>query len=114
MVNFFLPHFNGTTVIQRRPSEFQDVLFTSDSSLHRGGVTCSNECVSFDFPSHIENLALHITTLELFVLVIAVKIWAPKLAGTKFQISCDNKAAVQIANSGRTQDPFMQRCLRQL
>ena len=57
---------------------------------------------------------MHITALELFVLVITVKIWAHKLAGTKFQISCDNEAAVQIANSARTQDPFMQRCLRQL
>ena len=39
----FLPHLNGTTVIQRRPSQFQDVLFTCDSSLHRGGATCSKE-----------------------------------------------------------------------
>ena len=98
----FLPHFNGTTMIQRCPFGFQDVLFTHDSNhltLHRGGSTCFNECILFDFTSLIENLALHITALKLFILVIAVKIWAPKLAGTKFQISCNNKAAVQIANS---------------
>ena len=52
--------------------------------------------------------------LELFVLVMAVKIWAPKLAGSSFQISCDNEAAVQVVRSGRTRDFFMQRCLRQL
>lgn len=106
-----LPSFNGTALIQLRPPDFEDVLFTCDSSLHRGSATCFNECISFALPPHIETLALHITVLELFVLVIAVKIWAPKLAGTQFQISCDNKVALQIVNSGRTQDSFMQRCL---
>ena len=110
----FLPSFNGTALTQLRPSDFQEVLFTCDSSLHRGGATYFDECITFGFPRHIESLALHITALELSALVIAVKLWAPKLAGVQFQISCDNDAAVQIANSGRTQDPFMQRCLRQL
>ena len=57
---------------------------------------------------------MHINALELFVLVVAVKIWAPKLAGSRFQISCDNDAAVQVVRSGCTRDAFMQRCLRQL
>lgn len=70
------------------------MLFTCDSSLHRGGATCFDECISFAFPRHIEELALHINALELFVLVMAVKMWAPKLAGSRFQISCDNEAAV--------------------
>ena len=62
----------------------------------------------------IETLALHINALELFILIMAVKIWAPKLTGSRFQISCDNDAAVQVVRSGRTRDVFMQRCLRQL
>ena len=61
--------------------------------------TCFNECIRFAFPHHFESLALHITALEFFVLVIAVKLWAPKLTGIQFQISCDNDVAVQIANS---------------
>ena len=97
-----------------RPHDFHDVLFTCDSSLHRGGATCFDECISFAFPRVTEDLALHINALELFVLVMAVKIWAPKLPGSRFQISCDNDAAVQVVRSGRTRDAFMQRCLRQL
>ena len=99
----FLPSFNCTALIQLRPSEFQEVLFTCDSSLHRGGATC----ITFASPRHIESLALNITALELFILVIAAKLWAPKLAGVHFQISSDNDAAVQIANSGHTHGPFM-------
>ena len=90
------------------------MLFTCDSSFYRGGATCFDECTSFAFPRDIEELALHINALELFVLVMAVKIWAPKLAGSRFQISCDNDAAVQVVRSGCTRDAFMQRCLRQL
>ena len=90
------------------------MLFTCDASLHRGGTTCFDECISFAFPSAIEALALHINALELFVLVMAVRIWAPKLAGSRLQISCDNDSAVQVVRSGRTRDAFMQRCLRQL
>ena len=110
----FLPHFNGSAMIALRPRDFQDVLFTCAASLHRGGATCFDECISFAFPSAIESLALLINALKLFVLVMAVRIWAPKLAGSRFQISCDNDAAVQVVRSGRTRDPFMQRCLRQL
>ena len=92
----FLPLFNGSAMIALRPHDFHDVLFTCDSSLHRGGATCFDECTSFAFPRDIEELALHINALELFVLVMAVTIWAPKLAGSRFQISCDNDAAVQV------------------
>ena len=109
----FLPHFNGSAMIALRLRDFHDVLFTCDS-LHRGGATCFDECNSFAFPRDIEELAWHINALELFVLVLAVKIWAPKLAGSRFQISCDNDAAVQVVRSGRTRDAFMQRWLRQL
>ena len=70
----FLHSFNGTALIQLHPSD-----------LHRGGATCFNECITFAFLRHIENLALHITVLELFVLVIAVNLWAPKLAASSFK-----------------------------
>ena len=104
----FLPPFNGSAMIALHPRDFHDVLFTCDSSLHQCGATCFDECISFTFPRNIKELALHINALELFVLVMAVKIWAPKLAGSH------NEAAVQVVRSGRTRDFFMQRCLRQL
>lgn len=110
----FLSFFNGSSMIQLYACDFHDVLFTCDASLRRDGATCFGECISFLFPPHINELALHINALELYVLVMAVKFWAPRLAGSKFQISCDNEAAVQVVRSGRTKDLFMQRCLRQL
>jgi len=71
----FLPHCNGSAMIVLRPCDFHDVLSTCDSSLHRGSATCFHECIPFAFPRVIEDLPLHINALELFVLVMAVKIW---------------------------------------
>ena len=48
---------------------------------------CFDECISFAFPSAIAPLALHINALELFVLVTAVRLWAPKLAGSRFRVT---------------------------
>ena len=96
------------------PRDLQDVLFTCDSSLHRGGATCFDEYIIFALPSHIEELALHINALELFVLIMAVNVWAPRLTGSRFQILCHDDAAVQAVLSGRTQDAFMQRRFKQL
>lgn len=70
--------------------------------------------IIFALPSHIEELALHINALELFVLIMAVDVWAPRLTGSRFHISCHDDAAVQAVLSGRTQDAFMQRRFKQL
>ena len=49
----FLQHFSGSAMIVLRPRDFQDILFTYDSSLHRGGAKCFDEYIIFAFPSHI-------------------------------------------------------------
>ena len=40
--------------------------------------------------------------------------WGCHLQGMKVQIFCDNQPAVQVINSGRTKDPFMASCIREL
>ena len=95
MVDLLL-YFNGSALITLCLRDFHDVLFTCDFSLNQGDATCFYECISFAFPSDIEALALHINVLELFILVMAVKIWAPKLAGSRFQILGDINATIQV------------------
>ena len=55
-----LPNFNGSAMIVFGPRDFDDVLFTCDPSLHRGGATRFDECTSFAFPRDIEEFFLHI------------------------------------------------------
>lgn len=110
----FLPLYNGVSFIKPDSWSFEDLHFSTDSCLHGGGATCLDQCFFVTLPTNIVQEAEHITALELFVLVLAVRVWAPTLARRRFLISCDNEAAVTVINSGVTRDCFMQRCLRQL
>jgi len=110
----FLPLYNGVSFIKPDSWSFEDLHFSTDSCLHGGGATCLDQCFFVTLPTNIVQEAEHITALVLFVLVLAVRVWAPTLARRRFLISCDNEAAVTVINSGVTRDCFMQRCLRQL
>ena len=96
----FLPLFNGTFFIKPQQWEFDDLQFTTDASMTAGGATCLDECFTCGFPDDIVRVAQHITALELFTIVVAVKFWASKLHRCKFIVSCDNEAAVTVVNSG--------------
>ena len=66
------------------------------------------------FPRFCPHAASHISALELFTVIVAVKFWAIGFQLWRFLVSCDNKAVVTVINSGSTKDPFVQRCLGQL
>ena len=110
----FLLHFNGVSCIKPNLWSFDDLHFTTDACLHGGGAACLEECLSFVFPIDAVQQAAHITALELFVVVVAVRVWAPLLAHQHFILSCDNEAAVTVINSGSTRDQLLQGCLCQL
>ena len=90
----FLPLFNGVSLIKASSCDFSDLHFATDASLTGGGAICLDECFRFQFPPDILTGASHISSLELYTIVVAVQFWAPKLRHRKFIVSCDNQAAV--------------------
>jgi hypothetical protein len=110
----FLPQFNGISIIKQPDWNFQDLHFTTDACLQGGGATCLDQCLHFSFSKDITDQAQHISGLELFVIVVAARVWSHALAHRRVLVSCDNIAAVTVINTGRSRDIFMQRCLRQL
>ena len=110
----FLLLFNGVSLIKASSSDFSDLHFATDASLTGGGAICLHECFHFQLSPDILTSGSHISSLELYTIVVAVQFWAPKLRHRKFIVSCDNQAAVTVISSGSTKDYFMQRCLRQL
>ena len=110
----FLPLFNGVSLIKTDVWSFDDFQFATNACLTGSGATCQDQCFSVVFPLNIVKAAVHITALELFVVVTAVCAWAPLLAYHQFIVSSDNEAAMTVINSGITCNPFMQCCLRQL
>ena len=112
--SLFLPFFNGFSLIKPSSWDFSDLHFATDASLTGVGAICFDECFHFHFHSDILTSASHISSLELYTIVVAVQFWAPKLRYRKFIVSCDNEAAVTVFNSGSSKDHFMQRYLQQL
>ena len=114
----FLPLYNGVSIIKEGTWVPADSFFFTDACLFGFGAVCDNEFIHGEWTegilSRIENKELHISALELYTIVIAVKTWASKLYELCVLIACDNEAATIAINSGKSRDPFMQQCLREL
>lgn len=50
----------------------------------------------------------------MLTLVVSVKVFQKNLCGSNVLVYCDNQATVEVVNSGKTRDEFMQACLREL
>ena len=44
--------------------------------------------------------------------VVALKVWSQLWANKKVKIFCDNQAIVEVLNTGKTKDPFLATCAR--
>ena len=110
----FLPEYNGVTLIPEARCSEPDAMLATDACLAGCGVVCGSEYFRSEFPAEITQTALHISALEMLAVVVAVKIWGSQLGRAKVRVYCDNDATVQVINSGKSRDAFMQRCLREI
>ena len=110
----YLPLYNGITVIKTVDWSMPDELMSCDACLVGCGGWSQGEFFHSTFPKFIEDMKLHINSLELLTLTVAVKLWGSKLQGKRFVVLCDNQATVMVVNSGKSRDMFMQACLREL
>ena len=63
-------------------------------------------------PRHFQNLA--IVHLEMVNVLVAVRIFAKFWHRRSVLVKCDNNAVVQVLNSGKTRDPFLASCARNI
>lgn len=86
---YFLQHFNGFSVIAADIVVSNPHLFATDACLSGRGAVCFGEFFHCKFPEQISQQRLCITRtqlellelLELFTVLVAVKIWHRKLQG---------------------------------
>ena len=104
----FLPAFNGITFFDKNPIEKQETLHL-DASL-TGLRAIWNDRVYITPIMQIPGFPLKIVHLEMWNIVIALKMWVHYWAHCKLDIHCDNPAMVQVTNSHKTRDPFLVAC----
>ena len=59
-------------------------------------------------------LDLKIVHLEMLNIIIALKTWGDKWRHSAIDIFCDNLGVVQVVKTGKTKDPFLALCVRNI
>ena len=106
----FLPTYNGIQMIPASPT--LSVPVTVDSCLSGCGGHFGDHIFHTPFPYFVIRDSHHISHLEMLTVVLAIKLWAPHLAGHVVRLQCDNAAAVSVLQSGRGRDPYLLACAR--
>ena len=106
----FLKHFNG--VVTFRKQSVSEMVFV-DATLTGIGGSWGKRAYSTSIPSEISR-EVAISQLELYNIVVAMRLWAAAWENKAVCIRCDNESAVSVCNSGRTKDAFMNLCLHNL
>ena len=103
----FLDQYNGTSLFDHRPI---DCVFELDACLTGLGGCWKNFVYHLPIPLGYKEMG--IVHLEMINVLVALKLFKSMWSGKKVLIKCDNQAVVTVLTSGRTKDPFLGACAR--
>ena len=91
-----------------------DLLFSVDSCLTGCRGWSNGEYFHSKFPEWImNNREIYINKLEALALIVGLKIWRDKIQNKNVLVYCDNQVTVDVINTGRARNKFVQACLRE-
>ena len=105
----FLPQYNGVSLYNHRPI---DHTLEFDASLTGLGGRW-NSCV-YHLPLILGYMSRSIVQLEIVNILLAVRLLQPHWAGRKVLVKCDYEAVVTVLRSGKTRDPYLGACARNI
>ena len=108
----YLSQYNGIQMIPDSPT--LQVPLVVDSCLTGGGGHFGRHLYFTHYPPFILRRTHSISDLEILNLVVAIRLWAPLLAGHIVKVLCDNSAAVSVVQTGRGRAPFLLACAREI
>ena len=62
----------------------------------------------------IPGFVLTIVHLEMFNVLLALRVWGQHWRHSSIKIFCDNHSVVQVVKNGKTRDPFLALCIRNI
>ena len=111
---YFLPEFSGTAIMWLIDVEEVNQEIATDSCLVAAGGVCGEEYFRVEFPMYLLNKGYKIAHLELWAIIIGVRMWGPQLMGKYVRMFTDNEAVSIIVNTGHSYDIKLQQLLREL
>ena len=110
----FIPQFDGTAVMWLIDVEEMDSEMAVDACMRGTGGISPKNYFHAPFPNCFAEQGLKITHLELWSVIVAVKVWSEQFKGKYIKIKTDNEAVATIINTGRSYDLYLQKQLREL
>ena len=108
----FLPSFNGISYLKEKVVDSVQFLHLDACLTGMGGVW--RDCV-YATPLHnLGGLDLKIVHLEMLNLVIALRTWGSSWCHSSITVYCENLGVVCVVKTGKTKDPFLALCLRNI
>ena len=109
----FLPTYNGVSILWPEQCLNPDQCIASDASgVGAGGICWGVGYFRVRFPQHLKNT--NIAHLEMWGVIISIRVWGHRLRGKKVVIKCDNDSVCHVVNHGRSRDLFLQAAMREI
>ena len=105
----FLATYNGVSFFHHRVA---DGILQLDACMTGLGGTWGRFVYHLPLENHLKNLG--IVHLEMINILVALRIFAPSWHQKAILVRCDNNAVVQVLTSGKTRDPFLATCARNI
>ena len=106
--------FNGVAMMMPNKWEFPDKNYSTDSCLTGIGGICDDEYFHWEVTEDIEQKSTGINDLEIFAILVALRLCYLKLKGKNILIYCGNKPMVNVINRGATISKMSQYCVREI
>ena len=104
--------YNGVSLIWLHKEPGTDVILQTDACPKGYGGICGSEYFRGRFPRHLQGK--NIAILEIWAVMVGLKLWAHKLKGKYFWIHVDNEAVASVLNTGKTKEEELQNALREV
>ena len=108
----FLPHFSGSTKIFKAPIVLGHSLYIDACTTGVGGIW-SDRVYAAPIPTFTD-FQPDIVHLEMLNILVALRVWASFCTSSLVTFYCDNMAVVQVVESGKTRDIFLNACIRKI
>ena len=110
----FLPDFQGTGIMWLIDVYEIDAEIAIDACLKGARGVSGQEFFRVAFPLKILGEGTSIAHLELWAVIIGVRLWGSRCTGKIIRVKSDNEAVTTIINTGRSSDLKLQELLREL
>ena len=110
----FVPKFDSTCIMWLLEYNTVDQVMAVDACLSGAGGVAGKEYYRLTFPKRLRKRNYNIVHLEMWAVIIAVRLWGDNITGKIITIRSDNEAVATIINSGRSFDHKLQGLLREL